>query len=98
MDRHYSLAQFQFILEHASGMTAREMADGLKLPIHIITGIGYRHGIDFKKVNRKKDMEEELRHHVPKSLLPDPKPAKVERVNDGYSNSGYLQTAKTYGL
>lgn len=99
MDRQYSLAQFQFLLQHAKEMTAKEMSDGLKLPIHIITGIGYRHGIQFKKANRrlKENPEKELKHVVPKSLLPDPEPQrKFERVKGEYSNGGYLQLLDHY--
>lgn len=102
MPTSYSLAQFDFILKHASECTAKELSDALKLPLYTVWGIGYRNGITFRPCKKRSrpafDPEEKLKHRVPKSLQADPSPTPVKRAKAEYSNSGYLKTAQTYDL
>lgn len=97
----YTVEQMHFILKHHKEMTVREIADELKIKTYIVTGIGYRYNLEFKRHNRRvklsPDPEAGLKHIVPKSLKADP-PAKIVRPKPVYDNNGYLKTIETYGI
>jgi hypothetical protein len=90
--------QERYIIENASAHTAKELATSFGLTQAVVYGIGYRHHLEFKRMNRKVKESPPTRERrpVPVNLLPDPAPARLKRVNDGYSNSGYLQTVNKY--
>lgn len=98
----YTVEQMDFILKNCKDMTVRQIADHLKIPTYVVTGIGYRYELEFKRHNRRvkysPDPEEKLKHVVPKSLRADPPPAKIVRPAAVYDNTGYLKTAQIYGL
>jgi hypothetical protein len=93
----YTLEQVDFIFKHQGEMTAKEFSQVLNLPAHTILSIKYRYCLQFKSA-KGKDPEAPLRHKVPKSLLPDPKPEPIKRAKAIYSNSGYLSTLEKYDL
>lgn len=96
----YSLAQLDFIMKYSKDHTVRELASALGLPNHVVWGIGYRNGLEFKPANKKVKLspgpEEKLKHQVPKSLRPDAAPEPIKRVRGEYSNTGYLETLQRY--
>ena len=98
----YTVEQMDFILRNHKEMTVRQIADHLKIPTYVVTGIGYRYELEFKRHNRRMkysaDPEEKLKHIVPKGLRADPAPAKIIRPAATYDNTGYLKTLEIYGL
>lgn len=97
----YTVEQMDFILRNHKEMTVRQIADHLKIPTYVVSGIGYRYELEFKRHNRRvkysPDPEEKLKHVVPNSLKPDPAPARItQRPPASYSNTGYLKTLETY--
>lgn len=97
----YTVEQMDFILRNYKEMTVRQISDHLKIPTYVVTGIGYRYKLEFKRHNRRVKLSPEpeagLKHIVPKSLKADP-PAKIIRPVAAYDNTGYLKTFETYGV
>jgi hypothetical protein len=91
-------AQERYIIDNAKEHTAKEFAASFHLSVAVVYGIGYRHGLEFKKSNQRIKERPPIRERkpVPAGLLPDPAPAKFERPAAIYDNHGFINTSKKY--
>lgn len=98
----YTVEQMDFILRNYKEMTVRQIADKLNIPTYVVSGIGYRYKLEFRRKNQRikqsPDSTAKLKGIVPRSLRPDPPPAKIIRPVAAYDNTGYLKTLETYGV
>jgi hypothetical protein len=91
-------AQERYIIENASAHTAKELATSFGLTQAVVYGIGYRHHLEFKRMNRKVKESPPIRERrpVPAGLLPDPPAPKIVRAPAEYSNHGFQEVKRKY--